>query len=371
MLNSTQTFNLSLPKSIAKTFWFSLLLLILVSFVLACMSGVMELSFNQVLGVFFSVFSGENTDKTHSLVILNLRFARAVLAFFGGAALGVAGLILQNVLQNPLADAFTLGVASGSAFGAVLALVLGLPVFVYVFGVQVPLLSFMALFGALLALIFVFFIAFNTQKKARSLASETLILAGVICSSFLAALISLLKALNEDAVPGIVFWIMGSFQGKSWTEFQLMLPLSVLGFVLIYLFKRPLDLLSLGNIQATQLGVSTRSIRLVLILGASALSAATVSVAGIIGFVGLLVPHFVRLLFLRLGYSVLPSKLILPTALIGGLLLLWADVLARRLLSFGVYLGFNNLSGVDLPVGVVTALIGVPFFCWILKYRYE
>lgn len=371
---------------------FSLLALAvcLVSLLLACTLGPLNISFGQVLEVLhFKLASWTGLDgptgsravsgltdarSTEFLVIWELRFARAVLSFSAGAALGIAGLVLQSILQNALADPFTLGVASGAAFGASLSLVLGLPPFLLVAGFTLPVLTLCALAGALLALSLVLFLGRSGGRGGHGghgglLRPETMVLAGVICSSFLAALISLIKALNEDSVASIVFWIMGSFQGRGWREFQLFWPLLLFGLAPVVALRRALDLLCLGPVQAEQLGLRAGASRLWLMLAAGSLAAGAVSVAGVIGFVGLLVPHLGRLLFSRLGLSCAPSNLLAFSGLSGGLLLLWSDILARRGLSLfsDAASGLAAGGGAELPVGVITAILGAPVFCFLLR----
>lgn len=354
------------------------------SLLLACTIGPLDISLAQVWEVLsFKLASLVNwanwaatgelpqAPSTEFLVIWELRFARAVLSFCTGAALGIAGLVLQSILQNPLADPFTLGVASGAAFGASLSLVLGLPPLFVLAGFTLPVLAICALLGALLSLTLVLFLGRGAGGGRGSLLRpETLVLAGVICSSFLAALISLIKALNEDSVASIVFWIMGSFQGRGWREFQLFWPLLIMGLGPVLLLRRALDLLCLGPVQAEQLGLSAGISRFWLMCAAGALAAGAVSVAGVIGFVGLLVPHLGRLLFSRLGFSCAPSNLLAFSGICGGLLLLWSDILARRALSLFSGSGLSGSSlvgGAELPVGVITAILGAPVFCFLLR----
>lgn len=378
----------SAPRDLKGLILFLSLTVCLGSLLLACTIGPLDISLGQVWEVLSfklaswtdgllraetvgTAQSAAQAPSTEFLVIWELRFARAVLSFSAGAALGVAGLVLQSILQNPLADPFTLGVASGAAFGASLSLVLGLPPLLVLAGFSLPVLTICALLGALLSLFLVLFLGRGAGGGGRAglLRPETLVLAGVICSSFLAALISLIKALNEDSVASIVFWIMGSFQGRGWREFQLFWPLLLLGLGPVLLLRRALDLLCLGPVQAEQLGLRAGASRLWLMCAAGALAAGAVSVAGVIGFVGLLVPHLGRLLFSRLGLSCAPSNLLVFSGVCGGLLLLWSDILARRALSLFSDSGIGASSlvgGAELPVGVITAILGAPVFCFLL-----
>jgi iron complex transport system permease protein len=183
---------------------------------------------------------------------------------------------------------------------------------------------------------------------------DTLVLAGIVVATFLSALIALIKALDEEAVSAIVFWVMGSFQGRGWIHVAFSLPYLLLGLYLVAKYARELDIMTMGEVQARQLGVEVERVRRRLLVGASLLTAAAVSVSGVIGFVGLVVPHLVRM---TMGAA--HQRLMVFSGLLGGLALLWSDVVSRTLLP----------GGEELPVGVVTALIGGPFFCLLLKRR--
>ncbi len=292
-------------------------------------------------------FNGGFKPEDPNIVILNLRLSRIVLALVVGASLAMAGVVYQGVLLNPLADPYTLGVSTGAAFGASIAILFG---FGYSNIYGIGLLPLSAFSGSIMALCMVYVIGHFEGKPHPA----TLILGGIIVSTFLSALISLLKSLHEESISSIVFWIMGSLSGKSWKHVLLVLPYFFLcGFILFY-YSNELDILSLGDIQAQHLGVPVARIRIILLLTASLLTAASVSITGIIGFVGLVVPHLVR-------YITGPKHgmLLFYSLFVGAILLLGADTVARAILK----------EGQELPVGVVTALIGGPFFCVILISR--
>ena len=183
---------------------------------------------------------------------------------------------------------------------------------------------------------------------------ESVILAGIAVAAFLGALVALVKALNEESVTSIVFWIMGSFQGRGWNSMPLLLATTLPGLLITALGWRTLDVLALGDEQAAQSGLDVGRTRLWLLAGASCMTAGCVAVAGVIGFVGLVVPHVLRLL---LGWG--HGALLTAAFFGGGVLLVWADVLARCVLS----------GGQELPVGVVTALLGGPFFALLVRRR--
>jgi iron complex transport system permease protein len=335
--------------------WLAILgavLLSLLSLGAACLFGPLAISAPEVFGVLSSGlagFPGGTGEGANAVVVFDIRLSRACLAWLTGGALAVSGAVFQGLLRNPLADPFTLGVSGGAAFGAGLAIFCGLGGSM-VSGLGVTVLPLAALAGGLGAL----FLVIGLGRVGGTLNRETLVLAGIVVSTFLGALISLLKALDEEGVGAIVFWIMGSFQGRGWSHAGLLLPYAVLGMLLAWRYSRELDLLSLGETQAGQLGVDVGRIRLVLLIGASLMTGAAVSVSGVIGFVGLVVPHLVRMV---IGAEHRP--LLVVSGLLGGVLLLWSDVLARSLLP----------GGVELPVGVVTALLGGPFFCLLLRRR--
>ncbi len=299
---------------------------------------------------------GQPVDPALSVVVVDIRLARVVLAWLTGASLAVAGCVFQGVLRNPLADAFTLGVSGGAAFGASVAILSGLAGHAAFNGLGggAGLLPLCALAGALLALGAVLALGragAGMGGMGGAMRRETLVLAGIVVSTFLSALISLLKSLDEESVASIVFWIMGSFQGRGFEHVRLAWSYMAVGLGLVLWRARELDLLALGEGQARLLGLDAGRSRLWLLIGASLLSGAAVAVSGVIGFVGLVVPHLLRLVVGAGHRTLLPAS-----ALLGGLLLLWSDVLARSILP----------GGAELPVGVVTALIGGPFFCLLL-----
>lgn len=285
-------------------------------------------------------------DHTTQVIIWDIRLSRVMLAGLVGASLATAGVVFQGLLLNPLADPFTLGVSTGAAFGVALLMTLG------VGGSYLGLspLPLGALVGAMATLAAVLILS----RESGRFRKESLILAGIVVSTFLSALISLVKSLDEESLSAIVFWIMGSFSGRGWIHVGFLVPYAAAGLAVCACHHRELDLLALGEEQSQHLGVAVSQVRLRLLLGASLLTAGAVAVSGVIGFVGLVVPHLVRVLA---GPS--HGRLLALSALTGALIVIWADVLARVLLP----------GGQELPVGVVTALLGGPFFFYLLKTR--
>lgn len=327
-----------------------LLILGAISLGAGCLFGPTSIPWDQALKALLEPLGlGPGPDKeTVGVVVLSIRLSRACLAWLCGAGLAVSGAVFQAILQNPLADPFTIGVSTGAAFGASLAIFFGLAGLGAIAGPG--LLPLAAMAGACLALMAVLALS----RSAGGLKRETVVLAGIVVATFLSALVALIKSLDEESVSGIVFWIMGSFQGRGWEHAAFLLPYALPAFLVIGIYSRELDLLSMGDTQARLLGLDAEQARRILLLAASLLAGATVAVAGVIGFVGLVAPHLVRLL---LGAEHRP--LLLFSALLGGLALLWSDVLARSLLP----------GGEELPVGVVTALMGGPFFCLLLRRK--
>jgi iron complex transport system permease protein len=325
-----------------------------VSLVLGCWAGPSPASLGQVCTVLLAkmgLIAPTELDPTLLLVIGDIRFARVFLALLCGGALAVAGIALQGVLHNTLADPFTLGISAGAACGASLVLGVGGGWLARMGGmVSSGAVSAAAFAGALLAL----FLALLLGRGKGLFARETVILAGIAVATFLGAVVALVKALNEESVTSIVFWVMGSLQGRTWDALPMVLVPLLVGLTLVASHWRELDMLALGDVQAAQMGVPVARTRLLLLVGASCMTAGCVAVAGVIGFVGLVVPHI-----LRQCIGAAHGALLVAAWFGGGVLLLWADVIARVVLS----------GGQELPVGVVTALLGGPFFALLIRAR--
>lgn len=281
-------------------------------------------------------------DPLFPTIIMDVRLPRILTAAAVGAGLAVSGVVFQGILLNPLADPYTLGVSAGAAFGASLAILLNINL---IGTFSVPLFAFL---GAVATLLLVTYLS----SSGGGLASNNLILSGIIVAAILSAGISLIKYIADEQVAVIIFWLMGSFASRTWTDVVLTLLVVLPGFLVFLYFARDLNLMSLGNRTASSLGVSTRQTTLVLLVAASMVAAVCVSVSGIIGFVGLLVPHMMRFVTGPDNRKLLPASF-----LAGAILLLVADTLTRAVLPG------------DIPIGVLTALIGGPFFCYIFRKR--
>ena len=323
---------------------------------LACLGGPYPLDGETIwrtLANFAGLSVPNAANGTQQLIITNIRFARVCLAAVCGGILATSGVCLQGVLRNPLAEPFTLGISAGAACGASLAIALGeIPLLTALFRMpqHAAFISLSALSGALFAV----FAALWLGRSRNGLDKEHIILAGIAVSTFFGALVALVKALNEESVTSIVFWILGSFQGRGWESMPLLLLASLPALFVLAFRWRTLDVLAFGDVQAGQMGIDVGKNRFLILVAVGCMTAGCVAVAGVIGFVGLVVPHTLRLL---LGAA--HGPLLIGAFFGGGLLLVWADVIARTTLT----------GGQEIPVGVVTALLGGPFFALLVKKR--
>lgn len=284
-------------------------------------------------------------DPELIVIAADIRLARGVSALLCGGSLALAGAILQGVLRNPLADPYILGISAGAACGASIAIACA-----DFFTAFAPLphnvfITAAAMSGALLSLC----LSLLLSRGGRD--SGNIILAGIAVAAFLGAITALVKALNEESVTSIVFWMLGSLQGAGWQSLPMLAAAFVPGALAAAWGWRKLDILSLGDSPAASLGLRAPIARLWLLLGASMMAAGCVAVAGIIGFVGLVAPHILRML---LGGA--HGPLLLASIPAGGLLLLLADCAARAVLG----------NGQELPAGVITSIAGAPFFAFLI-----
>jgi iron complex transport system permease protein len=314
-----------------------LALLAIAAIVLSVRFGAVSLSAGEVI----AALRGQG-DPTHVVIVQGLRLPRAVQAALVGAALALSGATFQALLRNPLAEPYILGVSGGAAVGAVGAVVLGWAVRAMW---AVPLAAFV---GALLSIALVLRIA---ASVGRALDTRILLLAGVVVGAFFNACILLLLTFADvESFRSAVFWMMGSFAGASWNGAGLFAFYLVPGVLVLLALARPLNLLAIGEDTASYLGVSVERTKYLAYGTASLLTAAAVAVSGVIGFVGLIVPHLVRPLTDRR-----PSSLIVPSALAGALLVLVADMVCRVLPLV-----------TELRLGIALSLIGAPFFLHLL-----
>lgn len=276
-------------------------------------------------------------------IILDMRLPRAILAALVGAGLALAGSAFQGLFANPMADPYIIGVSAGAALGAAIGIVFRLPDALFGFG-AVPLLAFA---GAMASV----FLVFSLARVRGRVPVTNLLLAGVAVSAFLAAVVSGLQVFHSQDLKEIVFWIMGSLAGRGWPHVAAVAPYVLLGAAVLMYYARDLNLILLGDEPAQHLGADPERLRRVVLVAASLLTAASVAMVGIIGFVGLVVPHMVRAV---LGPD---HRTLFPAAALGGAVLLTgADTLARSV-----------LPPAEIPVGIITALLGAPFFLYLLR----
>lgn len=285
--------------------------------------------------------AGFNIDEADAAIIWQLRLPRVLLVGLVGACLATAGVVYQGLLKNHLADPYILGVSSGAAVGAALAIITG-------WGIKSGwVLPFFAFLGACIALLLVL----QLGKGRGASQATSLILAGVVVQAFFSALLTLAISTSPEEMQRIQFWLMGSFAFRGWQHISLMFPFFLIGFLLCWRFSRELNLMVLGERSALHLGVNVERLRIFLLIIASLMTSAAVAVSGMIGFVGLVVPHMMRML------TGADHRFLLPlSALFGASFLIWADGLARIV-----------LAPQELPIGVVTAFVGAPFFAGILR----
>lgn len=286
--------------------------------------------------------AGYVLDPIDEGIIWNYRLTRAIVAAACGAGLAISGVVLQSLLRNPLADPYLLGISAGASTGAVLVAVVG-------FGAGAISLSAGAFVGAVAAFSLVALLA---RSSRGSTAASHIILAGIAGSQLFNALTSFLitKSASSEQARGIMFWLLGNLSGVRWHSVWLAVPAVLLGLLVCMFYRRALDAFIFGSDSAASLGIAVRRVQIVLIACAALVTAVMVSIVGSIGFVGLVIPHAVRMLV-----GVRHTRLVPLSALCGALFLIAADVISRTL-----------IKGQTLPIGVITALVGAPVFALIL-----
>jgi len=274
--------------------------------------------------------------SVYQTVLFKIRLPRVILAMIVGSALALSGAVLQAIFRNPLVNSYILGISSGAAFGAALAIGFSLSL-----GVTPLAFAF-----ALLAV----FMTTSLAKIGGRITPISLVLAGVIVNAFFSALTSLLKFLMEhEKLASVVYWLMGSFADADWHSVKVTLPVIFLGCVLVYLMRWQLNVLSFGD-EAKIVGVETEKLKLAFIVIISLITAASVAFCGIIGWVGLMIPHIVRMAFGPDHKTLIPL-----TITVGASFMVLADTLARSIATY------------EIPIGILTTLLGIPFFAYLLR----
>ena len=316
--------------------------------------GYAPISFESVLRILGKQvpFIGDLIDtsgisQTAELIIMQIRLPRVICGALVGAALATAGVVYQGIFRNPMADPYVIGAMSGASLGSALVLVLG---------VGVPLLGVNALqIFAFIGSISTVLLVYTISRSGSRVPVTMLLLTGIAVTYFQSAIVTFLQVIASDRIlHGLTFWLIGSLAPtENWLRVWSILPLIVAGIAIAYLFTRDLNILALGEDQAQHLGVETDRVKKILLICAALLTAAAVSISGLIGFVGLIIPHLTRVL---IGPD---HRVLLPTsAVVGASFLMICDAIARVVMGSG-----------EAPVGVITALSGGPFFIYLLRRR--
>lgn len=286
-----------------------------------------------------------NLQGSHLTIIWNIRLPRVLLGAIVGAALSTAGAAFQGMFKNPMADPYIIGISSGAALGATIGIILKMDKSF----MNISPITMLAFSGGIVAVFFVY----NIAKIKNKVPVTTLLLAGVAVGQFFTAIMSFLMVIFDNDMNKIIYWTLGSLAGKGWDPIlRIGLP-SIVGLLLIFMYSRDLNIMLTGEESAQSLGVDVERTKIYVLVLGTFITALSVSVSGIIGFVGLIIPHIVRMIIGPDHRILLPSS-----ALIGGIFMIFADTIAR-----------TAISPVEIPVGIITALFGGPFFIYLLKMK--
>ncbi len=319
---------------------FVICIFIIIAFVVSIKYGASEITFRKL----FQIISG--VKDSDSIIVWQLRVPRTIMAFLSGAALALCGTVLQSILRNGIADPFITGSSSGAALGAAIAIAfLGwigefagitvIPLFAFIFSIIMTIFSY------------------NLALKNKKINSETLILAGISINFLVSSIIAFIFIFKRESMEKIIFWTMGSFAFSTWNQIVFLSIIFLLVIIIFIKFKKEIDILVSGDECASTIGVNIQLVKKILLFSVSVLVASTVTFCGIIGFVGMVVPHISNH-FNGKRFS----ENIISSVLIGGLFLLLCDCISRTL-----------FSPIEIPVGAVTSLVGAPYFIYLLKRR--
>jgi iron complex transport system permease protein len=311
--------------------------------------GVANISFLNAVRIMLCKIPGigsfvpsDDVENAHMIIVLNLRLPRIILSALVGAGLSIVGAVFQGMFRNPMADPYVLGISSGASLGAAIAIVAGLE---YTF-IGLGFITVFAFLGSMFSIVCVY----NIARVGSKVPTVTLLLSGIALSFMLSSLVSIIMIFNRNQVERIVFWVMGSVSAASWKQISLLFPILCAGLIVILAFSRDLNVISTGEETAKSLGIEVEKVKKLLVLICSVIIAACVSVSGIIGFVGLIIPHTVRLL---VGSD---HRVLLPFSVIGGaIFMVICDTVAR-----------NAIPPVEIPVGAITSMFGAPYFIFLL-----
>jgi iron complex transport system permease protein len=335
-----------------------LVLALIITVIVSLNVGYAPIPFPDILGIlgkqipFLNGFiDSSSISSANEAIVLEVRLPRIIAGILIGAALAAAGVLYQGVFKNPMADSYVLGVSAGAAVGASASILSGIG-FVFF---ELRLVQVAAFIGALSAM----FLVYNLSRVGSRVPVTTLLLCGIAVNFFLFAVVGLLEIIAANRLHDIVFWLMGGYSNVYWKDIWAILPFIIIGIVAAFFYVRDLNLLAMGEETAHHLGVNVERSKQVLLVLASLITAAAVSVCGLIGFVGLMIPHLTRL---AIGPD---HRILLPTStIIGAIFLVLCDDLARVLST-----PFVSMSTREWPVGIITMLFGAPFFIFLLKKK--
>ncbi len=318
---------------------------VIIVLILALISLLIGSSQIAVKDIFAFLSSSGDISASSRLILEEIRLPRIILSFIVGAGLAAAGTVFQGVIRNPMVDPYIIGISAGAGTGVMFALLLGLEVVFFSLN-AVPAFAFL---GALLTVVLVYQLA----KVGGKLPVLTFLLAGVAVSFILNSVMSFLMVIRTENLQQIVYWLMGSLAGTTWSDIRMILPYFLVGLLVIIYYLKDLNIILLGEESAVHLGVNVERVKIVLLAAASLITASVVSVSGSIGFIGLVVPHIARMIIGPDHRKLLPLAVIL-----GGAFLLITDSIARTV-----------MAPLELPVGIITALAGGPYFIYLLRTK--
>jgi iron complex transport system permease protein len=332
-----------------------MLIFALVVVIIFCLNiGFAPISFSDILAILGKQIpflngsiNSSSISTMNQAIILQIRLPRVLAGALVGAGLAAAGVMYQGIFRNPMADSYLLGASAGASLGYTLAAIYAGSLVLTFAGLG--LFQIVAFVGAVLTV----FLVYSMSRIGNKVPVTTLLLSGIVVNIFLLAIQTVFELRSGKALIGIVAWIAGGFTNITWMDIYAVFPLVLVGIIIGYFFTKDLNMLAMGDDTAQHLGVNTERVRQILLLVSSLITAAVVSISGVIGFVGLIIPHMTRLV---IGPD---HRILLPTsAIVGAIFLMLCDALAR------VATGAS-----ELPVGVITALAGTPFFIYLLRKR--
>ena len=325
---------------------FVLCVILCISLITALQFGAKFISLDQIISALMSMIDVNATASMTNTIITDIRLPRLIYSVLTGIGLSLVGLLMQTVTRNALADPYVLGVSSGASTGAVFAIIMGGLPFLGQYNTPI-----FAALGAALSIILVLLCVGKSNSPVK------LILIGMGMTGVFSALTMMIiyGAKHEAQVRSAMFWLLGSFAGIQWSDLPLTAIIITLFMLYIYTFNQDLDVLLLGNHEAAQMGLSVKQLQLSIVVISSIVIATLVSKVGVVGFIGLIIPHLARII----GGPKHKHTLLFST-LIGSIVMIWSDVLSRAL-----------YSPEEIPIGVLTSLLGAPLFIWIIMNRYK